>query len=202
MNTQIKFLLIGIVLGGLIYWTISSNLNFGQKTTYNQDNSVTEKKVDLDAHFIEQMIPHHEDAITMAKLAETKSTKAEVKQLAQNIISSQSNEIIKMRHWYQDWFGRELPTGNQTMSTHGMMSNSGSLHMDMTGSDINNLDKAADFDKVFITQMIPHHQMAVMMASMVKSGSSRTEIKDLADQIIIAQTAEIDQMRQWLADWN
>jgi uncharacterized protein (DUF305 family) len=63
------------------------------------------------------------------------------------------------------------------------------------------LEQAADFDKAFIEEMIPHHQMAVMMASMLKAGSQRPEMQKLADDIILAQTAEIDQMRQWYQVW-
>ena len=50
--------------------------------------------------------------------------------------------------------------------------------------------------------MIPHHQMAVMMASMLEDGTTRSEMKKLADDIITAQTDEIDQMRGWLKEWE
>jgi uncharacterized protein (DUF305 family) len=113
----------------------------------------------MDAHFIEQMIPHHEDAITMARLALTKAQHQEIKQLAQDIIDSQSKEIDQMKTWYQDWFGREVPTGDQVMQHHGMMSGSG-MHMGMMGTemDIKKLEHTTDFDRVFIEHMIPHHQ--------------------------------------------
>ena len=82
------------------------------------------------------------------------------------------------------------------MGTRGM-------HMGMMGNetDVKRLEQAADFDKAFIEEMIPHHQMAVMMASMLKQGTQRPEMRQLADDIISAQTREIDQMRQWYDAW-
>lgn len=169
----------------------------------NQTN-VLQNSNSIDAHFIEQMIPHHEDAIIMSKLAQTKAQKPEVRKLAENIIASQGKEISQMKLWYKDWFEKDVPTDGQIMNQHGMMATNNSMHMGMMGddSDSTNLEQAADFDKEFIQEMIPHHQMAVMMATMLKNGTQRPEMKELADNIIAAQTNEIDQMRQWLLKWQ
>jgi uncharacterized protein (DUF305 family) len=69
-------------------------------------------------------------------------------------------------------------------------------------TDITGLEKAGDFDKAFIDEMIPHHQMAVMMAQMLKSGTRRPEMIKLAEDIITAQTKEINEMRQWYKNWT
>lgn len=68
-------------------------------------------------------------------------------------------------------------------------------------ADLQILETAPVFDKEFIEQMIPHHQMGVMMARMVLSRSDRPEIEDLARAIITTQTAEIEQMRDWYQVW-
>jgi uncharacterized protein (DUF305 family) len=138
------------------------------------------------------------------QLPEEKGQHQEIKTLAQNIISSQSSEIEQMKNWYKTWYGRDLPTGNQVMNVHGMMSNNSGMHMGKMGddSDLDQLKNTADFDKKFIEEMIPHHQMAVMMASMLKQGTTRPEMKQLADDIVTAQTSEIDQMRQWYQNWS
>lgn len=203
MNKLI-FLIIGVVIGGLAvfgYFSDKTSINPGVMTGRN---SISNNPDVIDAHFIEQMIPHHEDAITMSELALEKATRPEVKELANNIISSQSNEITQMKAWYKDWFGRDLPTGDEVMNQHGMMSNNSQMHMGMTGTDMDmqSLENAQDFDRAFIEDMIPHHQMAVMMASMLKNGTDRPEMKKLADDIIAAQTSEIDLMRKWLNEWE
>lgn len=154
----------------------------------------------IDAHFIEQMIPHHEDAILMAELALTKAKRPEVQQLARDIKMAQNKEIQEMRAWYADWFGKEVPDVFATMG-HG--SRSGMLHMGMRGdsADLRALQDASDFDKAFIEEMIPHHQMAVMMAEMLAAATERAEMKKLAADIITAQTKEIDDMRAWYRAW-
>lgn len=204
MNNQMKYGLLGLFIGGIAVWflmisAVNSNntgmMGLGYRNIQNADK--------LDSHFIEQMIPHHEDAIDMAKLAQANAKRDEVKQLAQNIISSQSKEIDQMESWYKDWFGTDVPKDTPVMGQHGMTQKSG-MHMGMMGdeSDITRLEQAEDFDKMFIEQMIPHHQMAVMMATMLKNGTKRPEMNKLADDIIAAQTKEIDQMRSWLKDWD
>lgn len=57
------------------------------------------------------------------------------------------------------------------------------------------------FDKAFIEEMTIHHQGAIAMAKLALANSKRQEIKDLANAIISAQTAEINQMKQWSASW-
>jgi len=198
----------GVVLGAVLVWLVLSsavrNNNVGMMQMMGLRTSTTSNSDTLDAHFIEQMIPHHEDAITMAQLAETKAKTPEVKQLAKNIINSQGREIDQMKSWYKDWFGRDLPTGKNVMTQHGMMGGTQSMHMGMMGNETDSarLENAADFDTAFVEDMIPHHQMAVMMASMLKGGSSRPEMRKLADDIIAAQTSEINEMRKWITRWS
>lgn len=206
----ILYVILG-VLGGIVLTvfytsTVVNNNNLGMMRMMgiNSQNKVTPNNSNtIDAHFIEQMIPHHEDAITMAKLAQTKAQRPEVKQLAENIISSQEAENKQMKEWYKEWFGKDVPEGNTVMNQHGMMGQNG-MHMGMMGNDtdITSLEESEDFDREFVEHMIPHHQMAVMMANMLKGGTQRPEMKQLADEIIEAQTNEIDQMRQWYVDWG
>lgn len=58
-----------------------------------------------------------------------------------------------------------------------------------------------DFDKAFLEEMIVHHEGAVTMAQMVLATSEKKELIDLANEIISAQTKEIDMMNGWLSEW-
>lgn len=212
MNNRIKYGLTGVLVGAILVWittmTIvnSNNANMMGMMGYRNGNpsNMPQNSNSIDAHFIEQMIPHHEDAITMAKLAQTKAQSQEVKQLAESIIASQGKEIDQMKTWYKVWFGKDVPSNTQTMNQHGMMGNKSEMHMGMMGdqSDMATLEEAENFDVAFVEHMIPHHQMAVMMANMLKGGTQRAEMKKLADEIVSAQTSEIDQMRSWLKEWE
>ena len=156
---------------------------------------------DISRHFIEQMNPHHDDAIIMAEIALTKAERPEIKQLAQDIKRTQSEENTKMRGWYKTWYGTDASDVGTTLG-RGMMGG-GMMSSGMMGGamDIEKLKVAEPFDKEFIEQMIPHHQIAVMMANMVLTSSNRPEIQELARNIITAQTKEIESMRTWYSSW-
>jgi len=59
-----------------------------------------------------------------------------------------------------------------------------------------------DFDKEFTNLMIEHHQGAIDMANLAKTNAKHQEIKDLADDIVSAQTSEIKMMREWQKSWG
>jgi uncharacterized protein (DUF305 family) len=154
---------------------------------------------DMDRHFIEQMIPHHEDAVAMADLALTRAEHPELKQLAETIIRDQTREIVQMRTWYASWYGVDAPTGDDAFRGMGMGMMGGGMMNDEADMEV--LQAASVFDKEFIEQMIPHHQMGVMMARMVLSRTNRPEIEELARSIVRTQTDEIEQMRAWYRAW-
>lgn len=146
-----------------------------------------------DAMFIEQMIPHHDDAIAMAELAADEAEHGELRELAADIARNQSEENERMRGWYEDWFGGEVPEGGVGTGMGGPM---------MGGqTDLDELADAEPFDRVFIEQMIPHHRMGIMMAQMIRSRTAKPELRELADDIIESQSEEIDRMLEWYAEW-
>ncbi|MEG3437280.1 DUF305 domain-containing protein [Pannus brasiliensis CCIBt3594] len=164
----------------------------------------------IDRHFIQMMIPHHQGAIDMAKLASRKAKHPEIKELARAIETDQSREIQEMRAWYQKWYGTDVPSVSHTgMSMHEGMSGNAGLDTDMTwmmggmgmmNLDLDALENAPDFDRAFLEGMIYHHEMAIMMAAMVLN-SPRAELRDLGKAIIANQTAEIDRMVTWQETW-
>lgn len=60
----------------------------------------------FDLRFINAMIPHHQGAVEMANQALQNSDRPEIKTLAQNIISSQQQEISQMEQWRKAWYGQ------------------------------------------------------------------------------------------------
>ncbi len=183
-------LIIGIGIG-YVFW---GNASFRPGSHMMSDGSMMGQNIDQ--HFIVQMIPHHEGAIAMSKIAQERSKRPEVLALASGIIEAQEKEITDMRAWYQSWFGSAPPAG-------GPPAGGGMMHMRGMEGDtavLASLSGAA-FDREFLEQMIPHHEMAVMMAQMLQASTNRSEMKVFADQIITSQSREIEMMRSWLASW-
>jgi uncharacterized protein (DUF305 family) len=154
-----------------------------------------------DQHFITMMIPHHEDAITMANMALTRAEHPEIKQLAKNIKTSQTQEIEQMRAWYKKWYGTDVPKVDGNNMGGGMMHGGNRGMMSNMRTDLTALSNAKNFDQAFIEEMIPHHQMAVMMSQHLLSNAVYPEMKQLAQAIIQAQTKEINEMQSWYQQW-
>lgn len=191
----------GIIVGLIIAPSLSSDSRYEKVGIMNKQNGGMVGNID--EHFIEQMIPHHDDAIVMANIALAKAEHQEIKALSQDIITSQSAEITKMNEWYKLWFNKDVPDVAGNMMGHNMHGGNDMMGMGMMGNetDTEAFKNAKPFDKEFIKQMIPHHQMAVMMAQMLLKSTTKPEMKKLAEDIIFAQTKEINQMREWYKAW-
>lgn len=142
----------------------------------------------LDRAFATEMIPHHESAVEMAVIAQERGQSAFVRQLAEDIIATQSAEIEVLRKAEQRLAKQGVETGSLGMMEH---------QMGMTG-DVQSLSTAEPFDQAFMEMMIEHHQAAVAMAKIEVANGSDPELQALAEDIIVAQEREISQMRDQL----
>jgi uncharacterized protein (DUF305 family) len=159
---------------------------------------------EFDRLFIDMMVPHHEGALAMARIALERADRPELRQMADDILRTQDAEITQMRQWRREWFGSDVsPPMNQMPMLPGMSSMAGHAGqtMDMA-ADVERLRSASEpFDLAFIDAMIPHHQSGIDAARVALRQSSRPEVKDLALAIIEAQQREIGQMRAWRSTW-
>ena len=98
---------------------------------------------------------------------------------------------------------RSLPAGTHRMPDGRIMSDNGpGMASMMHDMNANLTGKTGDeFDKAFLDDMIIHHQGAVDMAQAVLKNSKRPELIKLANDIITAQTVEIDMMKKWQKEW-
>lgn len=158
----------------------------------------------IDQAFIDMMVPHHEAAVAMAKLAVEEAERPELRDMANEIIAAQSAEIDQLRGWREEWFGSaDTPSMNEMPMLPGMSMEGGAMSgdtMDMT-AEIDSLRGAEPFDRFFIDAMIRHHEQAVEAARIVREESDRQEVRQLAEAIIETQTAEIQQLREWRREW-
>ena len=151
---------------------------------------------DADVTFTQNMIPHHQQAIDMAKLADSHTERPELLQLADSIVTSQGQEITQLQGWLRTWGKPETPEG----MGHGGMEMPGS----MSEADMSRLMDLEDtkFDLAFVEMMAEHHQGAIDMAKVELQDGSLPEVKQFAQQVIDAQQKEVGQLQQWKEEWS
>ena len=141
--------------------------------------------VSSEREFVAGMIPHHQEAVDTANevLARGGSTEA-MQTLAEDIIAAQEKEIADLLQWHEDWYGVTYePDGSYQPMMRDLSELSG-----------------ADLDRQFLTDMIPHHEGAIMMANSVRPYVTHEEISLMADAIVSTQAAEIALMQQLLTE--
>ncbi|MGY1848048.1 MULTISPECIES: DUF305 domain-containing protein [unclassified Blastococcus] len=155
---------------------------------------------DADVAFARGMIPHHRQAIAMAELAEGRAADPRVLDLATRIQAAQDPEIETMSGWLEDWdadgghmdHGMGGGMGGMDHGEGGMMSE-GDMHALMSAT-------GPEFDRLFLEQMIVHHQGAVEMAAEHSANGRNKEALELAQSIRDSQNAEIAEMQQLLTE--
>lgn len=153
---------------------------------------------EADTEFVQMMIVHHEGAIEMADLIVDRASTAQVRELGERIRDAQGPEIDQMTAWLESW-GEEMPSDMD----HGGMDHGG---MDMGGMDQQEAMEAlegaedAEVDRLFLELMIEHHRGAIEMAQAQVDNGQNADAVALAEDIIIAQEAEITEMEQLLSE--
>ncbi|MBW3575914.1 MAG: DUF305 domain-containing protein, partial [Actinobacteria bacterium] len=151
---------------------------------------------DADVAFAQGMIPHHAQAVDMADLADDRAGDPEVRDLAQRIRAAQQPEIDLMAGWLDDWghpmdFADNMDMGEMDMGEMGMMSDQAMERLESATGE--------EFDRLFLSGMREHHLGAVAMAEEELSEGESPEAKQLAQEIIDTQRAEIEEIDALLA---
>lgn len=159
-------------------------------------------KADID--FMSGMIPHHAQAIAMAKLAPTRGASPAIQRLTGRIINAQQDEIVLMQQWLAD---RRQPVPEadprgmkMTMGGHEMMHLMPGM---LSPAQMDSLDRARgpEFDRLFLVYMIQHHRGAVSMVDQLfaVSGAGQDEtVFKFASDVHTDQSTEIARMEQML----
>lgn len=178
----VKFIVTATSLALLTSCTLVINQDSGSS---NDGHSMGEMMGDDEAMFAEMMIPHHQQAIVMSEIALARSNNPEVRELANKIISAQSQEITLMESWIDE-------AGH---GAHGGHSMSGMA----TEEELAKLDtlSSPEFDEMFLKLMIAHHEGALDMVHML-DGTTNPDARQLAEDIVRVQQEEINLMKQLL----
>ena len=153
------------------------------------------------------MIHHHAQAIVMAKWAAGHGASAAVERLAARIAVSQRDEIAAMQQWLRD-HGLPVPEPDTLPPAGGHAGHDAAGHDApmpgmLTAGQMARLDAArgAEFDQLFLTYMIQHHEGALAMVDeLVRSpGMREGPVFAIASDVDADQRAEITRMRRLLA---
>jgi len=144
-----------------------------------------------DRGFVNDMTPHHRSAIGMAQIALKRAQHPQIRALAQDIVTAQRAEIALMGR-----LGKQLWRQGNDHATLAMAQEAMGMSMDDS-----ELKTAKPFDRAFIDMMVPHHRGAITMAGLELDKGQNAATRRLAQNIIKAQSAEIEQMNQWRTSW-
>ena len=155
---------------------------------------------EADVRFMSGMIPHHAQAVVLGRWAAERAAREDVRVLAARIVVAQQDEIALIQDWLRAR-GETVPAAN---ATHATMMMDGVAH-DMlmpgmlTDDELAQLERTrgAEFDQLFLTYMIRHHQGAITMVDQLFSsqGAAQDEtVFRFASDVYADQTTEIDRM--------
>lgn len=135
-----------------------------------------------DQSFIENMIPHHQEAIDSSNQILNSTDDLELKTFVQNVISAQTKEINDMKAWYKTWFNKDYTSNLQYQNMmNGMKGKTG-----------------IELDQEYVHAMAMHHQAAIQMAIKIQTITKRPELLKLADNIITSQSKEKNILMNWM----
>ena len=143
--------------------------------------------IESELDYLIHMIPHHQEAVETAVYLRDNSDRPVMKRFAEDIIETQSAEIVLMTGWLEAWY----PDEQHSVDYQPMMRN------------LENLEGDA-LDRVFLEDMIPHHMTAVMMSQqlLAQGLAEHEEVAALARSIRDSQRNEMHMMMRWLASWD
>lgn len=168
--------------------------------------------LDLDVLYIDILVPHHESAVTMAGIAQARSTRPEVVSLAAGMVARQSSELEQLRTWRESWYP-DVPALTETQLFAGLETKASSPgrggapgldDLTMTGmaETIAELCSETDLlDLAFIDHMVEHHTGAVLISELVAVEAVHPELAVFARTVVDTQGAEIATMLSWRDAW-
>ncbi|MET8155561.1 DUF305 domain-containing protein [Sphaerisporangium sp. NPDC005289] len=142
-----------------------------------------------DVVFMQDMVVHHRQALDMSALAATRAASGDVKRIAARISDTQGPEINAMIRWLQQQ-GQRVP--DHHAAHHDAMPG---MATERQLSDLR-AASGAGFDRLYLQLMTAHHMGAVTMAAGEMEKGSHITVQELAEDISVTQTAEIQRMRR------
>lgn len=148
---------------------------------------VQQPKAGLEINYMEFTIDHHAMGIQMGTMCVEKAIHAELRELCQRNVEAQSRELAMLQQWLQQWYGIAYEP-DLTQGDEQMMEKLAAL-------------SGAEFEIEFMETFSRHHHQVIQRSQPIVRQAVHPELRDLAAQIIAAQTRDIELMLTWLCDW-
>lgn len=160
---------------------------------------VADTASDAVARFMQGMIGHHAQALDMTRLVPSRASHPSVRLLAERIDVSQTDEIALMRRWLRH---RGHPLPGDDAHVHAAMGHGELMPGMLTREDLEQLGAASGsaFDRLFLRQMIRHHEGALQMVSRLLATNRNLDAETFrfVSDIDADQRAEIQRMQSLL----
>lgn len=171
------FFLVGIGVG--FYFTPEYALMKTNNSVEMMELGPADQQLDL--RYVNGMIAHHLAAIHLSQQALASTHRNEIRNLAHEIIVADEKGIAELYAWKKAWY-------NDTQEiTEFRKVNLGSVD--------------ANFDLRFLNALIAHHDEAIEVAKEVQTKSTRNEVLNSANKVILTLTGSKTRLTQWRKDW-
>jgi len=145
------------------------------------------KTAAYEVKFMQNMIDHHAMAVMMGEMCLAKATHQELREMCQEVVTTQTQESETMKTWLATWYGKNYEakmSGKDERQMRELESLSG-----------------AEFEKAFMPMLVDHHRIALQRAAVCLQRAYHSELINMCGDIVTAQAAEIKQLRQWMCEW-
>lgn len=172
---------VSLILGISIGYYISPTY---QQTMYDKSNmemgfGMADRFVDL--RYINAMASHHQGAIVLAQEIESKTTRSELRDLAQAIQAGEPKLINQLYQWKLEWYNDPRKAKDPIVPNLGPA------------------DEQTDLR--FLNALIAHHEEGIVMTKEIKTKTSRKEILDDADAVETFLSNSLVTLKTWRTQW-
>jgi uncharacterized protein (DUF305 family) len=155
-------------------------------------SGASEQDRKVEQAFLAGMAHHHETAIEMARIAETRGEDPFIKTLAEEIVTTQAREVGQMKKIHERLFDGPLKPDPGAHDGLGLSAEEAGMTHTPRTNEI--LESANPFDRAFVDEMVPHHRGAIKMAKVVLASTRDASLKTLANSIVTTQETEVKAM--------
>ena len=175
----VSLIIVSFILGLLGGYYVSPSY---QQTMYDKEMmgfGTADRFVDL--RYLNQMAAHHRGAILLAEEIKNKTTRPELKALAEAILVGEPKLIDELYGWKKDWY-----KDNRTVKDPQVV-------------NLGPADNTVDLR--FLNALIAHHEAGIEMTKEIRTKSSRAEVLNNADAVESFLSGSATTLKGWRKEW-